>query len=138
VPVQRDVDPSLSFPEPEPTPGAAPSHDRPAGGAALPRTTRAQAIADAGTATGGAPLPHLEPIQRSFGRHDVSGVEAHVGGDATAASSALGARAFATGNRVAFGSAPDLHLAAHEAAHVVQQRGGVYLKDGLGDTGDVY
>jgi hypothetical protein len=140
VPVQRDVDPSLSFPEPEPTSAAraAPSHDRPAGGAALPRTTRAQAIADAGTATGGAQLPHLEPIQRSFGRHDVSGVEAHVGGDATAASTALGARAYATGNRVAFGSAPDLHLAAHEAAHVVQQRGGVYLKDGLGDTGDVY
>jgi hypothetical protein len=136
VPVQRDVDPSLSTAS---DPGAAaPSHDRPAGGAALPRSTRAQAIADAGTATGGARLPHLDPIQRSFGHHDVSGVEAHVGGDAAAASSALGARAYATGNRVAFGSAPDLHLAAHEAAHVVQQRGGVYLKDGLGDTGDVY
>jgi hypothetical protein len=134
VPVQRNAE---STPSSSDSTSPAP-HDRPAGGAALPRTTRAQAIADAGTASGGAPLPHLETIQRSFGRHDVSGVEAHVGGDGAAASAALGARAYATGNRVAFGSAPDLHLAAHEAAHVVQQRSGVYLKDGLGDTGDIY
>lgn len=35
---------------------------------------------------------------------------------------ATGAEAFATGNHVAFASSPSLHTAAHEAAHVVQQR----------------
>jgi hypothetical protein len=42
------------------------------------------------------------------------------------------------GNDVAFGEAPDLHTAAHEAAHVVQQRGGVQLKGGVGKDGDHY
>jgi hypothetical protein len=39
---------------------------------------------------------------------------------------------------VAFGSAPDVHTAAHEAAHVVQQRGGVQLKAGIDQPGDSY
>ena len=39
---------------------------------------------------------------------------------------------------MAFGGAPDLRTAAHEAAHVVQQRGGVQLSAGVGKTGDVY
>jgi hypothetical protein len=137
VPVQRDAD-SAPSPSSSSSSHVAAPVDRAGGGAALPRSTRAQAIADAGTATGGARLPHQGAIQRSFGHHDVSGVRAHVGGEAAAAAAALGARAYATGDRVAFGSAPDLHLAAHEAAHVVQQRAGVYLKDGLGDSGDVY
>jgi hypothetical protein len=34
--------------------------------------------------------------------------------------------------------APSVHTAAHEAAHVVQQRGGVQLKGGVGETGDAY
>jgi hypothetical protein len=51
---------------------------------------------------------------------------------------AMGAQAFATGNHVAFASAPDLHTAAHEAAHVVQQRAGVQLKGGVGEVGDTY
>jgi hypothetical protein len=84
------------------------------------------------------PLPHADRIQASFGRHDVSGVNAHVGGGAAAAAQDLGAHAYAMGNDVAFQRDPDLHTAAHEAAHVVQQRSGVYLKDGLGDSGDVY
>ena len=50
----------------------------------------------------------------------------------------MGARAYAAGNRVAFASAPDLHLAAHEVAHVVQQRGGVQLSGGVGAAGDIY
>jgi hypothetical protein len=37
---------------------------------------------------------------------------------------------------VAFARSPDLHTAAHEAAHVVQQRGGVQLKGGVGEAGD--
>lgn len=81
-------------------------------------------------------LPHLDPIQRAFGRHDVSGVKAHVGGEATAAAHGMGAEAYATGDHVAFRDAPSLHLAAHEAAHVVQQRAGVHLAGGVGHEGD--
>lgn len=84
------------------------------------------------------PLPHLVQIQASFGRHDVSHVQAHVGGAAAEASAAMGAEAYATGDHVAFQSAPDLHTAAHEAAHVVQQKGGVQLKGGVGTEGDAY
>ena len=86
----------------------------------------------------GGPLPHQAQIQRAFGAHDVSGVQAHVGGAAAQASEAMGAEAYATGDQVAFKSAPSLHTAAHEAAHVVQQRGGVALKGGVGQVGDAY
>src|SRR5207302_373213 len=57
--------------------------------------------------------------------HDVSDVRAHVAGPAAHASHAMGAAAYAVGDRVAFGATPDLRTAAHEAAHVVQQRAGV-------------
>lgn len=96
------------------------------------------ATADRGVAGAGAQLPHVEIIQRSFGRHDLRGVRAQVGGAAAEASRALGAEAYATGDRVAFASTPDLRTAAHEAAHVVQQAGGVQLKDGVGEAGDRY
>lgn len=93
-------------------------------------------IAVRGVAGGGEPLPHLERIQASFGHHDVSGVRAHQSMAASEAAQALGAEAFAHGNSVAFGSSPDLHTAAHEAAHVVQQRGSVQLEDGVDRTDD--
>ncbi|MEZ4401210.1 MAG: DUF4157 domain-containing protein [Kofleriaceae bacterium] len=84
-------------------------------------------------------LPHLHAIQASFGpAHDVSQIAAHVGGPATDAASAIGASAFATGNHVAFAAPPDLHTAAHEAAHVVQQRRGVSLYGGVGAVDDPY
>jgi hypothetical protein len=95
-------------------------------------------IAAAGVAGGGGALPHGDTIQRAFGRHDVSGVQAHVGGGAETASRALGAEAYASGAHVAFAGAPSLHTAAHEAAHVVQQRGGVQLKGGVGASGDAH
>lgn len=91
-----------------------------------------------GTRGSGGTLPHLSAIQHSFGRHDVSGVSAHVGGPAASASKSMGAEAYATGNDVAFTSAPTLHTAAHEAAHVVQQRAGVQLSGGVGAAGDPY
>src|SRR5439155_16514439 len=69
-------------------------------------------------------LPHLETIQRAFGHHDVSKVRAQVGGPATAACKAVGATAFAFANIIVFAGPPDLDLAAHEAAHIVQQRSG--------------
>ncbi len=94
--------------------------------------------AQKGVSGGGEKLPHLDTVQAAFGHHDVTGVSAHVGGAAEAASEALGAQAYAIGNDVAFKSAPDLHTTAHEAAHVVQQRGGVSLKGGVGESGDSY
>ncbi|MBK7536396.1 MAG: DUF4157 domain-containing protein [Myxococcales bacterium] len=95
--------------------------------------------ASAGIQGAGGSLPHLDAIQASFGSHDVSGVSAHTDSAATAANRSMGAEAYATGNDVAFGSAsPSLHTAAHEAAHVVQQRGGVQLKGGVGEVGDSY
>lgn len=81
-------------------------------------------------------LPHQDKIQQSFGNHDVSSVQAHVGGAARSANEKMGSRGYASGNSVAFREQPDLHTAAHEAAHVVQQRSGISLENGLGQSGD--
>jgi hypothetical protein len=94
--------------------------------------------AQEGIAGSGGALPHQGQIQAAFGHHDVGGISAHVGGPAASAANAIGASAYATGNAVAFRETPDLHTAAHEAAHVVQQRGGVQLKGGVGETDDPY
>ncbi|GAB4524267.1 MAG: hypothetical protein Tsb0020_42440 [Haliangiales bacterium] len=95
--------------------------------------------AAAGVSGGGSALPHAERIQAAFGpAHDISHVRAHVGGAAAAASEAIGAQAYATGHQIAFRDAPDVHTAAHEAAHVVQQQRGVQLSGGVGQAGDVY
>jgi hypothetical protein len=93
-------------------------------GNAVPEGGAVQQTAAQGVASGGGPLPHGATIQQLFGRHDVSGIQAHVGGPAAAATRAIGAEAYATGSHVAFTGSPSLHTAAHEAAHVVQQRGG--------------
>ncbi|MEQ8467427.1 peptidoglycan-binding protein [Coleofasciculus sp. E1-EBD-02] len=83
-------------------------------------------------------LPHLDKIQQSFGQ-DLSHVQAYMGQDAAAASQKLGAAAYTSGNRIAFAKTPSVGLAAHEAAHVMQQQSGkVQLKDGLGQVGDKY
>ena len=95
-------------------------------------------VARDGVAGSGGSLPHLTAIQKAFGHHDVTGVHAHVGGAAADAAAVIGARAYATGDDVAFAGAPDLRQAAHEAAHVVQQRGGVRLDGGVGKSGDTY
>jgi hypothetical protein len=68
----------------------------------------------------------------------VTNIQAHVGGAATDAAADIGAQAFATGDHLAFAGAPDLHTAAHEAAHAIQQRGGVQLLGGVGRPGDPY
>ena len=77
--------------------------------------------AAAGVAGGGAPLPFLPDLKASFGRHGdaLDGATAHVGGPAADAATAIGAEAYATGDRVAFREQPDRALAGHEAAHVV-------------------
>jgi len=96
------------------------------------------AAAARGTSGGGGAMPHLGAIQHSFGHHEVGAVQAHVGGAAKEASQAMGAEAYASGNHVAFAETPDLHTAAHEAAHVVQQKAGVSLSGGVGQAGDAY
>jgi hypothetical protein len=80
-------------------------------------------------------MPHFERIQQAFGGHDISSIQAHVGGTSA---SAMGASAFAAGDHVVFDREPDLHTAAHEAAHVVQQAHGVNLYGGVGEAGDSY
>jgi hypothetical protein len=107
-------------------------------GGTSPDGAGVHAAASEGISGPGGALPHLDRIQRSFGRHDVSGIQAHQDDRAAAGAQAMGAEAFATGNHVAFGGAPSLHTAAHEAAHVVQQRAGVHLQGGVGKAGDTY
>jgi hypothetical protein len=97
-----------------------------------------RAAAERGTRGAGGRLPHLDKIQKSFGAHDVSGIRAYTGAAATAASFSMGASAFAWGDKVGFAGAPSLRTAAHEAAHVVQQRAGVHVNSGVGEMGDRY
>ena len=73
------------------------------------------------------PLPHFDTIQRAFGAHDISSIQAYTGGSAAQAARSLGARGFALGNHVALGMT-DLHTVAHEAAHVIQHQGGMRMK----------
>ena len=131
------------------TRGAAPTGDEPTSLAGLPVQRQAAReagrdgpavaqIAQCGVEGGGNPLPHLDKIQASFAHHDVTSVQAHHGPAASDAADALGAKAYATGSSVAFSEPSDLHTAAHEAAHVVQQRGGVQLKGGIDQPGDAY
>jgi hypothetical protein len=96
-----------------------------------------EAAAARGVATPSAALPHAETIARSFGRHDVSHVQAHTGAAASAAARDMGAAAFATGDHVVLADS-SLHTVAHEAAHVVQQRAGVHCKTGDDDRGDTW
>ncbi len=106
---------------------------RKASGAAA--TSSPVEVATQATAGSGGALPYLDTIQSAFGHHDVSGIRSHSGSAAEAGAEALGARAFAVGDAVAFGASPDLHTAAHEAAHVVQQRAGLRPDGGSIDTG---
>lgn len=103
-----------------------------------PEPEEIQAAAEEGTRGAGGSLPYLGEIQRSFGRHDVSHVKAHTDAGAAAGARVLEAEAFTQGEHVAFAGAPSLRTAAHEAAHVIQQRAGVQLKRGLGEVGDRY
>jgi hypothetical protein len=119
--------------------GALPSIQLRRGGSATsPDPETLHQTASAGVSGSGGQLPFFDQIQASFGDHDVSHVRAHTGGAAQQAAQSMGAEAYATGNDVAFGGTPSLHTAAHEAAHVVQQRAGVSLSGGVGQQGDAY
>jgi hypothetical protein len=107
------------------------------GGTGAENPGEVQSIAARG-ASDSAPLPHLDRIQNAFGPHDVSGVRATVGGSATGACEQIGAESYAQGNTVAFKQSPSLWLAAHEAAHVVQQSQGAVVPGGVGQAGDAH
>ncbi len=96
-------------------------------------------VAHHGTRGGGGELPHREAIQASFGQFDLGHVRAYTGAEAADATEEMGAHAYATGSDVAFAPGhADLHTAAHEAAHVVQQQSGVQLQSGVGSSTDRY
>lgn len=98
---------------------------------------KVHAVARQGLQGSSGPLPHLQRIQSSFGRHSLEGVRAFQGPAARASSRQLGAEAFTRGESIAFRRPPDLATAAHEAAHVVQQRAGL-LSGGIGRVGDPF
>lgn len=86
---------------------------------------------DRAAADGGAPLRAdlRDRFEASLGT-DLSAVRVHTGGASAEASAAVGARAYAVGNDIHFGTGeyqPDdpfgLHLLAHEVAHTAQQGG---------------
>ena len=99
---------------------------------------RAHHIARAGLSDAGQSYPFLTEIQRSFGKHDISGLAGHTGEAARAANSELGSTAYHKGGHVAFGREPTLADAAHEAAHYVQGVGARQLEGGMGLPGDEY
>ena len=111
---------------------------RKAGASATGAADEVHRAAKRGIETPTSDLPHSDAIRRSFAGHDLSGVQAHVGGEAESAARAMGAEAFAKGNHVVLPANPSLETTAHEVAHVVQQRSGVQLKGGVGKAGDVY
>jgi hypothetical protein len=106
------------------------------GGGAQPEAAVHDAAAR-GVATPASALPFSDTLQRAFGRHDISSVQAHAGSEAAQTAKSMGADAYAAGDHVVLGKS-DLHTVAHEAAHVVQQRSGVQLKGGVGQAGDTY
>lgn len=67
-------------------------------------------------------LPFANQINKAFGRHRLDDLKVHLGNSSAIANQTLNSLAYTQGNHIAFGRAPDLRLAAHEAAHVVQQR----------------
>ena len=95
-------------------------------------------IARAGVRGVGENYPFQEQIQQAFGDHDISGLRAHTGTAARTANAVLGSNAYHKGGGVAFGSAPTLSAAAHEAAHYVQNVGATQLEGGVGETNDRY
>lgn len=119
--------------------GAQTQMEAEGGGQPAHSSSQVRAAAARGTSDSGGVLPHADRVQQAFGRHDISSVTAHQGRLAIDACNDMGASAYAQGEHVVFGhDAPSLHMAAHEAAHVIQQRGGITLPGGVGQAGDAY
>ncbi|HEX7842335.1 MAG TPA: DUF4157 domain-containing protein, partial [Kofleriaceae bacterium] len=72
------------------------------------------------TSGGGSEIPHRAQMERAFGQ-SFGGVRAHLG--QSGPMKEISARAATQGENVAFATgSPDVHLVAHELAHVVQNR----------------
>ncbi|BAV07948.1 hypothetical protein SAMN05421788_103294 [Filimonas lacunae] len=85
--------------------------------------------------TGGR-LPHYDRIQQSFGRHDVSHIQAHVGAEAAAASGAIGAAAYAPGVDISPGM-PVADSLPFEVVHPLQRKQASLAHDNsVQDTGN--
>lgn len=97
-----------------------------------------QQAAQEGKATPVSAFPYQEEIQQAFGHHRIDQIQAHINPQATLSAQAMHAAAYTTGDHVVFAGTPDLHTAAHEAAHVIQQRAGIQLPDAVGRVGDSY
>jgi len=86
---------------------------------------------------GGSEIPYRAEMEAAFGQ-DFGGVKAATG--ESAAMGAIGARAAASGEKVAFADAsPDKSTVAHEMTHVVQERqsggGGVQARSAVSSPG---
>jgi len=110
--------------QPAPDPVVQRRVDGARGGEVAADAAAVHASAEHGIATPAWPLPHAAAIQSGFGRPDISALRAHVGPEA-AASARHGRLGLRDGDHVVLGASTDLFTVAHEAAHVVQQRGGV-------------
>src|SRR5205807_400168 len=96
----------------------------------------AQRAAEHGKRTPASSLPYSMRLQQAFGHYNISDIQAHQGPQARASARAINALAFASGNHIVFAQPPDLHTTAHGAAHVVQQRAGVQLTQGIDTEND--
>lgn len=81
-------------------------------------------------------LPYQAKMEAGFGT-SLRGVQAYFGPEARAATGALGKRAFAVGQTIAFAEPdpPEL-VVAHEVAHTLQQRGGAARVSMFGGPAD--
>jgi hypothetical protein len=112
-------------------------------GAAMPPITDAVATAVQSPGPGQPlPSPTLNRIEPYLGA-DLSGVRIHADSAAGRAANSLQARAFTHGNDIFLGkneSPSDIGLMAHEATHVIQQRGGAITRtqaqSSMGAPGD--
>lgn len=97
------------------------------------------AVARRGLSDPAGPYPHGARIRAAFGAYAPSGLAAHMGPAARAASGALSAGGYVLNGRAVFAERPSLHTAAHEAAHMVHQaRGGAALAHGVGHRSDAH
>jgi hypothetical protein len=112
----------------------------------LPPSLRLSAGSPTAPATsglsGGTPLtPEVGgPLQRSL-QVDLSGVRVFSNATAQKTAQALSTRAVTFGNQILLGSGErptDMRVMAHEAAHVVQQRGAPTLQSFNSEPGDAY
>ncbi len=74
-------------------------------------------------------FPHIDQIQAAFGEHDVTSAESQVDSSVLQES---GLKGMAADGLAVFSGRPDLHTAAHEAAHIVQCRLGAGPGGGRG------